>query len=140
LFANYTPSLSAIFIDSSNQESSNGHKIVNCSFENLRDTGMWPASIGVYDLNAKYNLTECFFRNISSNNGSIRAGAINCDMTIRNDDGYFNISGNTFIEIKTNKSVVLLYGSFLSLIFSYNSFYNVSSIYEGGVFKFNKFI
>jgi hypothetical protein len=48
----------------------------------------------------------------------------------------YNISGNTFIEIKTNKSAIQLAGSFSSLIFTNNSFYNVSSVYEGGVFKF----
>jgi hypothetical protein len=54
--------------------------------------------------------------------------------------GYFNISGNTFIEARTNKSVIVFSGNFLSLIFTNNSFYNVSSVYEGGVFKFDKYI
>jgi hypothetical protein len=134
LFANYTPSLSAIFTDSSDPESSNGHKIVNCSFENMRGTGEFQAPIGVWDVNAKYNVTKCFFRNISSSYGSnLRAGAFQCNMN-NNKFGYYNVTGNIFIEIKTNRSAVQLVGSFLSLIFSYNSFYNVSSTGQGGVY------
>jgi hypothetical protein len=53
---------------------------------------------------------------------------------MNNINGHYNISENTFIEIKTNRSVINLNGTFSSFIFSYNSFYNVSSVYEGGVF------
>jgi hypothetical protein len=106
----------------------------------MKTTGEFPAGIGIFDANSKYNITNCFFKNFSSNNGNVKAGAINCDMRNNNNHGYHNISGNTFIEIKTSKSAIYLNGSFLSLIFSYNSFYNVSSSGEGGVFKFTKYI
>jgi hypothetical protein len=119
---------SSIFFDSANLEGQNGHTIVNCSFENIKSTDEWPGAISIYDANAKYNITDCFFRNISNNfSSSVKAGAINCEMNNTNNYGYHNISRNTFIEIKTNKSVITLIGNFSSLIFSYNSFYNVSS-------------
>ncbi|MDR2831044.1 MAG: hypothetical protein LBB45_08460 [Methanobrevibacter sp.] len=140
MFANYTPSLSAVFSDTANGGSSNGHKISNCSFENLRGTGEFPATIGVYDNNAKYNVTECFFRNISSTHASRRAGGFQCNMNNNNNFGYYNVTANTFIEIRTNRSTIQLTGSFSSLIFDSNSFYNVSANAQGGVLKFNKFI
>jgi hypothetical protein len=137
LFVNLTQkSAAAVFIDNCNAEGST--KVVNCSFEDMQSTGNWPAAIGVYDFTTRYNVTHCFFRNLSCTVQSPYAGAINCYMT--NNIGYYNISENTFIEIKTNKSAIQLNGSFSSLIFSYNSFYNVSSVYEGGVFKFDKYI
>jgi hypothetical protein len=140
LFVNYTPSLSAVFSDTPNAGSSNGHKFINSSFENLRGTSEFPASIGVYDANAKYNVTECFFRNISSTHGSPRAGGFQCNMSNNNNFGYYNVTANTFIEIRTNRSAVQLAGSFLSFKFNNNSFYNVSANAQGGVLKFNKCI
>jgi hypothetical protein len=61
-------------------------------------------------------------------------------MSNNNNFGYYNVTGNTFIEIKTNRSAVQLVGSFLSFKFNNNSFCNVSSNAQGGVFKFNEFI
>jgi hypothetical protein len=136
LFSNLTSSISAIFFDIANTISENGHKVVNCSFEKMKSIGEYPISIGVFDPYSKYNITNCFFRNLSSNSSNIRGGAINCEMINNNNYGYYDISGNTFIDIKTNKSVITLNGSFSSLIFSYNSFYNVSSSGEGGVYLF----
>jgi hypothetical protein len=138
LFANHTTSLSAVFFDSANLIGQNGHTIVNCSFEDMKSTGEWPAAISIFDSNQKYNIMNCYFRNISNSFSSVRAGAINCEMN--NNNGHYNISGNTFIEIKTNKSVINLNGSFSSLIFSYNSFYNVSSSGQGGVLKNIKYL
>jgi hypothetical protein len=135
LLVNYTASLSAVFSDTANSSSSNGHKFINSSFENLKSTGEHPASIGVWDANAKYNVTNCFFRNISGTLGNPRAGSFHCNMNNNNNFGYYNLSENTFINIGTNKSAIQLSGSFSSFIFSYNSFFNVSSVYEGGVFK-----
>jgi hypothetical protein len=54
-----------------------------------------------------------------------------------NTNGYYNIFENTFSFISTNKSVLILYGIFSSLLFSYNTFYNVNSTninYEGGLY------
>jgi hypothetical protein len=100
-------------------------------------TSEMPAAISNYDYTTKYNITNCFFKNISSNHNNPRGGAINCFMNNNNNYNIgYNISGNTFTEIKTNKSVIQLSGSFSSLIFNYNSFYNVSSVYQGGVLKF----
>jgi hypothetical protein len=135
LFANCTTSASAVFFDTSNSTSSNGHKIINCSFENLRGTIVHPGSIGCHDPIAKYNVTLCFFRNISNTNSSAWGGAFHCNMNNNNNFGYYNVTGNTFIEIRTNKSAVQLNGTFSSLVFSYNSFYNVSSVLQGGVLK-----
>jgi hypothetical protein len=106
----------------------------------MKSTGEFAASIGILDPNTKYNITNCFLKNISNSAGNVRAGGINCEMNNTNNYGYHNISGNIFIEIKTNKSVMNLNGSFSSLIFSYNSFYNVSSIYQGGVIKIIKYL
>jgi hypothetical protein len=135
---NLTSNISSILFDIANNEGQNGHTIVNCSFEYTKSTGEFPGGIGIFDSNLKYNITNCYFRNISNSNDNHRAGAINCEMN--NNNGHYNISENTFIEIKTNKSVVMLNGTFSSLIFTYNSFYNVSSVYEGGVLKIIKYL
>jgi hypothetical protein len=66
---------------------------------------------------------------------SLHAGAVYYYMDTFGN-GYYNIKGNTFSEISTNKSVLVLLGTFSSLLFSYNTFYNVSSKNEGGVFLF----
>jgi hypothetical protein len=108
---------------------------VNSSFEDMKSLGSYSPVVGVWDTNQKYNITNCFFTNFSCSSSS-KAGAAYYVMTNNNNFGYFNISGNTFIEIKTNKSVMNLNGSFSSLIFSSNSFYNVSSVYQGGVYLF----
>jgi hypothetical protein len=105
----------------------------------MKSTWEYGAAVGISNDNVRYNVTDCFCKNLS-NSGSyyppnFRAGAINCNMKNNNDNGNFNISGNTFIAINLSKSVLLLSGSFSSLTFSYNSFYNVSSTAEGGVFK-----
>jgi hypothetical protein len=134
LLINYTSTLGAVFSDTANAGSSNGHKFINTSFENLRGTGEFPPSIGVYDANAKYNVTECIFKNLSSTHGGPRAGGFQCSMNNNNNFGYYNVSGNTFIEVKTNRSAVQLQGTFISFIFSYNSFFNVTSAIQGGVY------
>jgi hypothetical protein len=97
----------------------------------MTSTTEYPAAIGCYASSAKYNISNCFFKNISSSHNSPRAGAINIYMINSLGIGY-NISGNTFIEVKTNKSVIHLNGGFPSLTFSHNSFYNVSSSNGGG--------
>jgi hypothetical protein len=135
LLTNYTPVHGAVFIDGTDGSVNNWQKIFNCSFENITGTFNSPGPIGVWEIKQKYNVTNCFFRNISSTNGDPRAGAINCDMNVNNNTGYFNISENTFFNIRTNRSTVRTTGNFLSLTFSYNSFYNVSSTNQaGGVF------
>jgi hypothetical protein len=80
-----------------------------------------------------------FFKNISNNYipySPLRAGAIRYCMKKNN---HYNISYNTFLHISTNKSVLVIFGYFSSLSFTYNSFYNVSSVDEGGVFFFFNF-
>jgi hypothetical protein len=138
LFTNLTTNLSAVFFDLANDEGQNGHITVNCTFLDMKSTGEFPGGIGILDHNSKYNITNCYFRNISNSANNVRGGAINCEMN--NNNGFYNISENTFIEIKTNKSVINLIGSFSSLIFSYNSFYNVSSVFQGGVLKIIKYL
>jgi hypothetical protein len=134
LFLNFSTACSPIFLDTADTSSLNAHKIVNCSFENIRTSSDRAAAIIVYDVNQKFNITNCFFRNILSGVNEIRGGTFNCEMNTRSNIGYYNISGNTFIDINTNRSVILLNGTFSSLIFSYNSFYNVSSVNRGGVY------
>jgi hypothetical protein len=103
--------------------------------ENMTSTSEYPAAIRNYDSTTKYNITGCIIRNITSSHGSPRAGAINCYMNNNNNFNiWYNISENTFIEIKTNKSVTQLAGSFISLSFSYNSFYNISLTKQEGFF------
>jgi hypothetical protein len=136
IFINLTSNYSAIVFDTANISSKNGHICINCSFENLKSTGECPGSIGIFDANTKYNITNCFFFNISNDYNNPRAGGVNCEMNNNNNNGYYNVSRNTFVEIKTNKSVMIIIGSFSSVIFTYNSFYNVSSTGSGGVLKF----
>jgi hypothetical protein len=127
----------AVFVDIS--DSAKGHVVVNCSFENIRGTDSFAPCIHIYRANANINISDSIFKNISSSNSSPNAGAIYYFMNTDLNNNY-SILGNTFIEIKTNKSVIQLTGSFSSLTFSYNSFYNVSSSGGGGVFIIINFI
>jgi hypothetical protein len=49
-------------------------------------------------------------------------------------NGNYNISNSTFSNMKKRTSVLVLEGSFLSLSFSYNSFYNLISEKQGVVY------
>jgi hypothetical protein len=84
------------------------------------------------------NISDSVFSSISSSytGSDLSAGAVYYNMSATSN-GYYNISGNTFSDISTNKSVLVLSGSFSSLLFSYNTFYNVSSTDKGGVIFFN---
>jgi hypothetical protein len=132
LFVKYCSNWAAFYLDWADLSNGNRHKIINCSFEDLSGRLNWAATICYYRGENIYNVTNCFFRNISNTvRNDYPAGAFSYNMNNNND---YNLSGNTFIEIKTNKSVIVFSGNSLSLIFSDNSFYNVSSVNEGGVF------
>jgi hypothetical protein len=105
----------------------------------LKNTNNKTGAISIESDETHINVSDNIFKNISCSGNSPLAGAIYYYMsTISN--GYYDMSGNTFIEIKTNKSVINLVGSFSLLMFSYNSFYNVSSTSQGGVYLFLYFI
>jgi hypothetical protein len=124
---------SAVFVDNSNSQK--GQTVVNCSFENIMGTNTYCAGINIFNGNANINISCSIFKNISSSHGSTPGGAINYAMSTTNN-GRYNISANTFIEIKTNRSVIQLSGGFTSFTFGYNLFFNVSSVNEGGVYLF----
>jgi hypothetical protein len=98
----------------------------------LKATSEHPAAINIDNSDPNVNVTDCVFRNISNSYDSPNAGAINYPI----DNVDYNISNNIFYDISTNRSVLSLFGSFSSLLFSDNTFYNVSSFNEGGVFFF----
>jgi hypothetical protein len=81
------------------------------------------------------DLFKGLFTNLTSNSSAVIFDIANTS----SESGYHNISGNTFISIKTNKSAMTIIGSFSSLTFSYNSFFNVNSSGSGGVLKIIKF-
>jgi hypothetical protein len=87
----------------------------------------------VVDVVGNINISNCLFRNFSSTYNFPDAGAVYLFTDI-NYNGHYNISNNTFYDIKSNKSVFVFYGYFLSFLFKFNTFCNVSSSYEGGVY------
>jgi hypothetical protein len=114
-----------------------GTIVINSTFLHLMCTSSYCGVIHIYDNNnGKINISDSVFTNISSSSSSPDAGAVYYYMGT-SGNGYYNINGNTFYDISTYKSVLVLSGTFSSLLFSYNTFYNVTSKdTEGGVFFF----
>jgi hypothetical protein len=116
-----------------NLSDDNGIIVSNCSFLDLFSRERPPIMMG----NCYPNITvwDCIFRNISNSNDSPAAGGFMCNIgSSNNEAGNCNISKNIFVNMKTNGSAMYINGSFSLLIFSYNSFFNVSSTKEGGVY------
>jgi hypothetical protein len=133
-----TTSYSAIFIFEANSSAVfDGTNVINSTFLHLMGTGCNCGVIQSNSISSNINISDSVFSNISSSYtySDLYAGAVYYWMGI-DGNGYYNINGNTFYDISTNKSVLALRGNFTSLLFSYNTFYNVSSTDEGGVFIF----
>jgi hypothetical protein len=82
LFCNFTSNgASALFFDNSNTASTNGQNVINCSFENMTSGGIYPIVFSEYRADVKYNVTDCFFRNLSNINSAPDGGAMRCDMS-----------------------------------------------------------
>jgi hypothetical protein len=141
VFNNLSTSYSAIFMDSANTSALfDGVSVTNSTFHSLKSTNYTSPAIYFWISSGNINISDCFFTNISSSyisdeNVFLYAGAVYYWMGTEGN-GYYNIKGNTFYEISTNKGVLVLNGIFSNLTFTYNIFYNVSSITEGGVFIF----
>jgi hypothetical protein len=111
----------------------NGIKLFNCSFLNINTKDR--PTITIPKPYPNFILSDCIFKDISSNLASTLAGACCCSMgSSDNKPGNFNISGNRFVDVKANKSAMYIVGTFSSFIFSNNHFINVSSTNEGGVY------
>jgi hypothetical protein len=113
-----------------------GSNVISSTFLHLKGTDIRCGVIHIDSSSGSgnINISDSVFTNISSGyTGSPNAGAVYYYMST-DGNGYYNISGNTFYNISTNKSVLVHYGSFSSLLFSYNTFYNVSLVNEGGFF------
>jgi hypothetical protein len=107
----------------------------NSSFTNLCSIDAYSPAVCVYNAGGNVNILDCLFRNLSSTRAYVFSGAIFSNTSFFGS-GTYNYSGNEFWDIRTNRSVLLLNGSFISFSLSYNSFFNVSSVKEGGDFFF----
>jgi hypothetical protein len=116
-----------------------GLSVGNSTFIHIKAQSSEPPVFFITNPNANVNISDCVFTNISDSHGNPDAGAVSYWMG-SSGNGYYNISGNTFYDISTNKSVLVLSGTFSSLLFTYNTFYNVSLTNEGGVFFFFFFL
>jgi hypothetical protein len=132
LYCNLTSGNGAIYNNLTNSLNKDGHKIINCTFEHIRGTSTPSPAIYAITVSSNVNVSDCVFNNIS-HSGSPSAGAIYYNMST-DGNGHYNISGNSFFNISTNKSVLVINGIFTSLLFSYNCFCNVSSVSDGGVY------
>jgi hypothetical protein len=106
----------------------------------LKSINKYSATIYLGENEGNINISDCTFTNISNNYNFVEAGAIYIGMSFFVRHNYCIVSNNSFYDIFTNASVVELYSLFYSLLFKYNSFYNVSSTNYGGVFFFFCFI
>jgi hypothetical protein len=129
----------AIYITTANTSAVfDGVNVINSTFIHLKSFYNSPTAIHIQFPSGNINISYSFFTNISSSYASSSNNycGIICYNMSSTGNGYYNIRGNTFSEISTNKSVLVLGGTFSSLLFSYNTFYNVSSTNEGGVLFF----
>jgi hypothetical protein len=110
--------------------------VINSTFTLIEGTYYQSPAIYISDSNSNINISDSVFTEISNSYSSLYAGAVYYNMST-SGNGYYNIKGNTFSKIHTTKSALVLYGSFSSFIFSYNTFSDVSSTNEGGVFHFS---
>jgi hypothetical protein len=130
VFTNFTTSYPAIRLE--NAGLLQGVNLTNSSFTNIKATSQNSAIHFESSTNNNY-ISDSVFMNISHNVGSlVEAGAVYYNMGT-DGNGYYNIKGYTFYDISTNKSVLVLSGIFSSLLFRYNTFYNVSSTGDRGV-------
>jgi hypothetical protein len=136
IFTNLCSIWPAVVVSTANTSAKyDGINVANSTFSVLKRTSSQPPAIYVSYYSANINISDSIFTSISSSSRFILAGAIYFNMSTTN--GYYNISKNTFFDISTNKSVLVLTGAFSNLTFSYNIFYNVTSTDTtdgGGVF------
>jgi hypothetical protein len=120
----------------------NGVRISNCSFLDLKSRAIY-----VHGESAKTDITNCFFKNLSHNNywsigynmDSSSSSSSFSSSSSSSSSSYidYNFSGNTFVNVSSNDSTVLLAGYFKSLSFSNNSFINITCTNNrGGVSLF----
>jgi hypothetical protein len=129
VFTNFTTSYPAIRLE--NAGLLQGVNLTNSSFTNIKTTSQYSAIHFESSTNNIY-ISDSVFTNALSNSSSSHAAAVYYYIST-DGNGCYNIKGNTFYDISTNKSVLVLSGTFSSLLFRYNTFYNVSSTGDRGV-------
>jgi hypothetical protein len=135
IFSNLSTSYSAIYYSSGNRSSADGVIVNNCTFEHLRSNYTYAPAIYFNGSYSTLNITECIFNNVSGSYIDSNGGAIYYYMSSSYTYlGYYNISGNIFINISTTKSTIHFLGTFKTLTFSNNSFRNILISSSGGVF------
>jgi hypothetical protein len=110
-----------------------GCKYSNCTFQNVGSAVLLYYSMAP---TSSFNITNCFFfDSISTYSYSYSDyGFVNYEMSY---DAVYSFTGNIFFNIIGDiTSVVYMYGSFTSFDFSSNSFSNITSSGDGGVFFF----
>jgi hypothetical protein len=130
----------AIYVGNGNTSAVfDGTNFINSTFLHLNGTDNNCGVIHIFGSgDGNINISDSVFSNISNSYSSPSAGAVYYNIN-SSGNGYYNIKGNTFYDISSNKSVLALSGSFTSLLFSYNTFYNVTSKDTEGVFFFFSF-
>jgi hypothetical protein len=111
----------------------------NCTFEHLRSSSTNPPAIYFSSSLSTLNTTDCIFKNISGSNVNINAGVMYYNMYSSSSylySGYYNVTGNTFINISAEKSAIHFNRTFKTLKISNNNFRNISISSSGGVFYF----
>jgi hypothetical protein len=125
---NLSTERSAIYMSKANRSREDGVNVTNSTFIHLKGTSSSSSSespaIYIYYSESNINISDSVFTNISSSNNSPYAGGIYYNMSV-NGNGNYNIKGNTFSNISTSVSILVLTGSFSSFLFSYNTFCNV---------------
>jgi hypothetical protein len=102
-----------------------GTNVTNSTFLHLKRTGWGSVGIQIDESSANINISDSVFTNISSSypDSDLYAGAVYYNMST-SGNAYYNIKRNNFSDISTNKSMLVFNGTFSSLLFSYNTFYN----------------
>jgi hypothetical protein len=108
---------------------------VNCSFENLRSYNDHAPCLDINTGRSSVNITDSSFRNCSSQTDFGCPGAVMYKV-YSETNGDYKFAGNVFFDISSEEGAVQILGNFTSLVFENNSFINVDSVYEGGVFFF----
>jgi hypothetical protein len=114
-----------------NSSSSNGISFINSTFERIEGISFEAPCIEIGIPYSSVNITLSLFKDIHCIYDTVGAAAVYYNMHTINGD--YKFAGNTFFNISSPHSAVVLHGNFTSLLFENNSFIDVTVLHEGGV-------
>jgi hypothetical protein len=115
----------------------NGGKYVNCTFKNIEATDTLYSPIVVIDTNGvSFNVTTCIFTNVTYPDG---LGGF-CYIMDSEYNGKYNFSGNSLVNFTGLFAALYFEMDFTAFTFLNNSFTNITSENEGGVYLNNFFL